>query len=106
MYKDSIISDIKRLAKSILPAGSSVTLFGSRARGNERPDSDWDILILLSKEGLTNFQKENYAYPFVELGWQVNAEINPIVHSANEWASRHHLPLYHNIKSEGIKIWD
>lgn len=106
MYRDSLISDIRQLAKSILPKGSSVILFGSRARGTERQDSDWDILILLNKEGLSISQKGDYAYPFVELGWEADAEINPIIHSTNEWADKHHLPLYQNIKSEGIKIWD
>ena len=29
-------------------------LFGSRARGDSRPDSDWDILILVDADKVTN----------------------------------------------------
>ena len=28
--------------------------FGSRARGDARPDSDWDILIILNKNNLNS----------------------------------------------------
>ena len=30
--------------------GSQVWLFGSRARGDARPDSDWDLLVVTSDE--------------------------------------------------------
>lgn len=31
-------------------ANASLIFFGSRARGDYRDDSDWDVLILTSKE--------------------------------------------------------
>ncbi|MDD6867484.1 MAG: nucleotidyltransferase domain-containing protein, partial [Prevotella sp.] len=38
-----IIDSIKKVARETLPPKSSLLLFGSRARGDARPDSDWDI---------------------------------------------------------------
>ena len=37
---------------------AKVILFGSRARGDFRLDSDWDFLILTKKEASWQFQKE------------------------------------------------
>ncbi len=40
---------IQRCAQAIVassPAGSGVILFGSRARGDQRPDSDADFLVI------------------------------------------------------------
>ena len=37
---------IRNKAREVMPAGARVYLFGSHARGDSRPDSDWDILIL------------------------------------------------------------
>lgn len=35
-------------------------LFGSRARGDFRPDSDWDILILVDANKVTNEIEDNF----------------------------------------------
>ena len=48
----SILSQIKKVARSIAPQGSLVLLFDSRARGQARKGSDWDILIVLPKKQL------------------------------------------------------
>ena len=51
MKADELIIDkIKDIARSTVPDGSEAILYGSRARGDARSDSDWDILILLNKD--------------------------------------------------------
>ena len=49
---DKTILKIKDIAKSAIPSGSKAILYGSRARGDARNDSDWDFLILLDKDKL------------------------------------------------------
>ncbi len=48
--RDSIVDDklLAEVVRRLLAAGSpeKVILFGSRARGDERPDSDLDVLII------------------------------------------------------------
>ena len=52
MDKSAMIDRIKQTAASVLPKGSTLYLYGSRARGDYHEDSDWDLLLLLDKEEL------------------------------------------------------
>ena len=49
MDKAQVIDNIRQVASSVLPQGSKLFLYGSRARGDAREDSDWDFLLLLDK---------------------------------------------------------
>ena len=67
---------MREIASHVLPKGAEVILFGSRARGDARVDSDWDILILIDGERATCEDFEKFAYPFVDYGWSVGEQIN------------------------------
>jgi predicted nucleotidyltransferase len=41
---------VKAVSKELGISVVDVILFGSRAKGNARPDSDWDILIVTAKK--------------------------------------------------------
>ncbi len=46
---DRILTQFKRRAAKALPGRiAKVVLFGSRARGDAEPDSDWDVAVFLS----------------------------------------------------------
>ena len=103
MERNLIIDNIKQVAKTSLPKGSSLLLYGSQARGDARKGSDWDLLILLDKPELT-CQDYGVGYPFRCLGWDIDVEINPQVYSKKEWASYSYTPFYKNVEHDKIVL--
>ena len=104
MSQKDIIQGMREIASAVLPAGAKVLLFGSRARGDARQDSDWDILILIDGEKATGSDFDKYAYPFVSYGWSVGEHINPVIYSFSEWNRRSFTPFFKIIQAEGISL--
>ena len=71
MARNDVIEIIRQVANDVLPKGSELYLYGSRARGDFHDDSDWDLLLLLDKQekGADDFAK--YAYPIMECGFDL-----------------------------------
>ena len=103
MERGKVIERIKQVASEALPQGSSLLLYGSRARGDWHEGSDWDLLILLDKPKMV---AEDYdvTYPFRELGWDIGEEINPQVYSKREWGNYRITPFYHNVEHDKIVL--
>ena len=86
------------------PKGSVVHLFGSRARGQARKSSDWEILIILPKDQLRQEDYDQVSYPLVELGWKIGEQINPIVYTEQEWKANSITPFYDNVQRDAINL--
>ena len=95
---------MKHLASRILPDGAEAILFGSRARGDAQKESDWDLLILIDGEKATGEDFTKYAYPFVDFGWSVGAQINPLIYSFQDWERRRITPFFKNVQMEGVSL--
>src|SRR5215469_10348970 len=93
-----IFKEIQALKRQILP-NEKVILFGSQARGDAKPDSDWDLLVLLDKDK-RNFieDSDKYAYPFTEIGLKYGQVIMAMIYTTKEWENRIPTPLYKNIQ--------
>jgi len=100
MEQQQVIDSIRQLAARVLPAGSALYLYGSRARGEARPDSDWDLLLLLNKEALAKDDFEKYSYPFVEMGWDLGQDIRPHSYTRAEWIHGPHAMFYNNVERD------
>ena len=79
-------------------------LFGSRARGDARYDSDWDVLILLDKDHITSEDMDSISYPIRELGWELDEMVNPIMYTSKEWERKSFTPFYKNVMKEGVSL--
>ena len=104
MINNQILNAIRDKASQILPKGAIVILFGSRARGDAREDSDWDVLILLDKDHITSQDIDDYSYPLRELGWDYNQCINTILYTKRDWESSIISPFRENVTEDGIRL--
>lgn len=100
--EEEILSLLKNVAKEKMPKGTVVILFGSRARGDARKDSDWDVLILLDKEQPTFEDKDNVLNEFFDIGFKTNQFINTIIFSKKQWEESYFTPFYKNVEQDGI----
>jgi predicted nucleotidyltransferase len=98
-----ILENIRTLNRRLIP-NEKLILFGSQARGDARPDSDWDLLLLMDKDKITYEDENKYAYPFAEIGWNYDTYISVKMYTLKEWLSRTFTPFYHNIQKDGILI--
>ncbi len=101
--KATVLNALRETLKRIAPDARAI-LFGSQARGDARPDSDWDILILVDKPRLTAEDYDNLAYPLRELGWELGETINPVLYTLKDWARNSFTYFYKNVTKEGIAL--
>jgi len=83
---------------------ASVILYGSRARGDARPDSDWDILILINKDADLETEKV-FRHKLFDIELEFGEPLSTFVFNRQEWMTKYWMtPLYKNIANEGITI--
>nr|WP_282773648.1 nucleotidyltransferase domain-containing protein [Phaeodactylibacter xiamenensis] len=97
-----VIERVKQEVSKVAPE-NEVVLFGSRARGAHRAESDWDFLILLDQEELTKGEKEHLINLLYDLELDIGEAISTIIHTKQEWEDMSVTPLYSIIKEEGIR---
>ena len=106
MERTQMIDRIKQTAASVLPKGSTLYLYGSRARSDHREDSDRDLLLLLDKPKLEYDDFDKYSYPFVEMGWDLGADIRPHAYTKDEWFNGPHAMFYYNVEEDKEVLYE
>lgn len=100
-----IIKDLKHLAhRMFINGGGDVYLYGSRARGDATPNSDWDILIII-EDGLSSADDFlSFAFPYAEIGWKYGQQVTPIHFTRSQWNAQKNTSFYHNVLSDYIHL--
>lgn len=104
MSNDVVLNSIKDAIHKQDPS-ALVFLFGSRARGDNRPDSDWDILILINNQSITNEIEDNFRNVLYDIELETGQIISTFIYPKSYWNKKLRFsPLYESVKTEGIKL--
>jgi len=104
MNSSVIISRIKETIQNKDPKAEAF-LFGSRARGEERPDSDWDILILVDSKKVTNEIEDTFRDELYDIELDSGQIISTFIYSKDQWhSSLRFSPLYNNNELDGLRL--
>ena len=106
MKSSLTIQQLSNYALGRVPKGTSIWLYGSRARGTERDDSDWDVLILLDKKKIEQEDFDKISYPLIEFGWHFGADLSPQLYTRAEWKQMHNTPYCQNVEREKKIIYE
>ena len=98
----TITAQIKKAVQQTDPTATAI-LFGSRATGKARKDSDWDILILLNKPFVSINDERSFRDNLYDLELEIGEPISSLFYSKEDWNTKLTVtPLYQAVKKEGI----
>ena len=98
---------LKRIKSGIVgkDPNAEVYLYGSRARGDNHKDSDWDILVISSKDKVNFDVESDLKDPIFDIELESGEIISLLVYSKSDWRKKRSIsPLFANVIKEGIKI--
>jgi len=98
------IGRLSKLGKKVLPSTASLWLYGSRARGTAREDSDWDLLILLDEERQSSTDFAQYAYPFTLMAAEYDQMVIPQIYTKKQWQRLNFTPFVKNVEQDKVVL--
>ncbi len=104
MESKALLQRIKEIVYEIEPS-AQIFLYGSRARDDARPDSDWDIFILV--DGVVNpSRRDRLRHQIYEIEWETGEVICSIIRSCQEWKTPRfqQTPFSKSIEKEAILL--
>lgn len=100
----SIPARIKQAVYDLEPR-AEIILYGSRARGDARHDSDWDVLVLV--DGPVDLaRKQALWHQLYTLELDLEETLCPVVVSRQDWDSPlfQAMPFHDNVDHDGIML--
>lgn len=101
--RTQIISLIRNTIRASEPT-AQIILYGSRARGDAREDSDWDVLTIVDKPRLTLKDRCNIQFLVWDKGMELGQEINVFPYTRRQWEEAPPSLFKFNVLNEGIVL--
>lgn len=104
MKRTDVVDKISKTIRRVEPSATAI-LYGSEARGDARPDSDIDVLILLDGEQRDLEREHNISGKLYEIELASGILISPMIMLRKQWENRpFKTPFYINVMNEGIRL--
>ena len=104
MSSDVILENITKAIHRQDPTAQAF-LFGSRARGDNKPDSDWDIIILINNKSVTSEIEDRFRDVLYNIELESGQIISTFIYPKTFWnKTLKYSPLYKAVKKEGIAL--
>jgi len=100
----ALLQRCKQAIRAVVP-DADVILYGSRARGDAKEDSDYDLLILVDRPVTTPLREQLVASIF-PLELESEAVLTLIPYNRDLWNSKLHraMPFHENVDREGVSL--
>lgn len=104
MKRPEIVQQIKQKIMETEPTATTI-LYGSEARGDARPDSDIDLLILLEGDQRDLHRESELSGALYDIELSSGVLISPMIMLRKQWDNRpFKTPFYVNVMNEGIRL--
>lgn len=105
MRRTAIVERIRLETAKLQPKVQTI-LYGSEARGDARPDSDIDLLMLVDADKRLSYsEKESIMAPLYDIELETGIIISTLIMNKTEWEKRPFLtPFQYNVNKEGIRL--
>ena len=102
---DPIVQRFLEKAESVRQKIEAVYLFGSRARGTERPDSDYDLLLVV-REDFSLAEKDSLYDQVIDILLETGRLISLKIFKQKEFQRLRDLntPFLSRVLKEGVKV--
>jgi len=104
MVTRHVIKTVKKFVAALIKEGITVDriiLYGSYARGKQRPDSDIDVAVVSSSFGKDRVEEGMQLF---RIAGEIDPRIEPVPISVESYENDTWVPLIYEIRTKGIEL--